>query len=64
VSEAGSPYTLAAFIGKVDQPSFGFSMTVTMEVSYTLTDVKAGKAAWTKDIASTYTAKAGCVRGY
>jgi hypothetical protein len=59
VSEAGSPYTLAAFIGKVDQPTFGFSMTVTMEVNYTLTDVKSGKSVWTKDVSSTYTAKAG-----
>ena len=58
-SETGSPYTLAAFIGKVDQPTFGFSMTVTMEVNYTLTKVDTGEAVWTKDISSTHTAKAG-----
>ncbi len=58
-TESGSPYTLAAFIGKVDQPMMGFSMTVTMEVNYTLTKIDTGEAVWTKDISSTHTAKAG-----
>jgi len=57
VSAAGARYKLAAFIGKVDQPMLGFSMTVKMEVSYTLTDTKAVAAVWTKNIASEYTAK-------
>jgi hypothetical protein len=59
LSEPGAPYTLTAFIGKVDQPMFGFSMTVTMEVNYALKNVNDGKTVWTKDISSTYTAKAG-----
>jgi hypothetical protein len=49
---------LTGFIGKVDQPMFGFSMTVKMEVSYTLKDIQSGKTVWTRDINSEYTAKA------
>jgi hypothetical protein len=59
VKEPGSRYQLGAFIGKVDQPTFGFSMTVSMEVSYTLTDTQTQKQVWNKNVASTYTAKAG-----
>lgn len=59
LTEPGSRYQLGAFIGKVDQPTFGFSMTVNMEVSYTLTDTQTSKAIWSKNVASTYTAKAG-----
>lgn len=51
-------YKLTAFIGKVDQPLMGFSMTVKMEVNYTLVDSTSGKTVWTKNVASTYTAKA------
>jgi hypothetical protein len=36
----------------------GFSMTVKMEVSYTLVDTTSGKAVWSKNIASEHTAKA------
>jgi len=59
VSTAGARYKLTAFIGKVDQPMFGFSMTVKMEVSYTLTDTQSGTTVWTKNIPSEHTAKAG-----
>jgi len=55
----GGRYKLNAFIGKVDQPVFGFSMTVKMEVSYTLVDTQSGKTVWSKNIASEHTAKAG-----
>ncbi|MGH8275634.1 MAG: hypothetical protein ACRETH_02955 [Steroidobacteraceae bacterium] len=57
VSPAGTRYRLTAFIGKVDQPMFGFSLKVTMEVSYTLIDTQSGTTIWTKDIPSEYTAK-------
>jgi hypothetical protein len=59
VLPSGGRYKLTAFIGKVDQPVFGFSMTVKMEVSYTLVDTQSGKTVWTKNIASEHTAKAG-----
>jgi hypothetical protein len=58
VSTEGARYRLTGFIGKVDQPMMGFSMTVKMEVSYTLKDTQSGTAVWTKDIESEYTAKA------
>ena len=58
VSAEGARYRLTGFIGKVDQPIMGFSMTVKMEVSYTLKDVQSGTAVWTKNIQSEYTAKA------
>ena len=57
VADSGH-YKLNCFIGKVDQPIMGFSMTVKMEVSYTLVDTSSGKTLWTKNIASEYTAKA------
>ena len=58
-SASGARYKLTAFIGKVDQPMFGFSMTVKMEVSYTLTDTQSNKTVWSKEIQSEHTAKAG-----
>lgn len=58
VSTEGARYHLTGFIGKVDQPMMGFSLTVKMEVSYTLKDTQSGTAVWTKDIESEYTAKA------
>ncbi|TLZ09630.1 MAG: hypothetical protein E6K39_04005 [Gammaproteobacteria bacterium] len=59
VSPSGARYKLTGFIGKVDQPLLGFSLTVKMEVSYTLVDTQSGTTLWTKDIASQYTAKTG-----
>jgi hypothetical protein len=59
VAPNGGRYKLSAFIGKVDQPTMGFSMTVKMEVSYTLVDTQSGATVWSKNIPSTYTAKAG-----
>jgi hypothetical protein len=59
VSSEGARYRLTGFIGKVDQPMFGFSLTVKMEVSYTLKDTQSGNTVWTKDVNSEYTAKAG-----
>ena len=58
VSTEGARYRLTGFIGKVDQPMIGFSMTVKMEVSYALKDTQSGNTVWTRDINSEYTAKA------
>jgi hypothetical protein len=52
----GGTYKLGAYIGELAQPVLGFDMTVTMEVGYTLTDTRSGKAVWKKSIRSTYTA--------
>jgi len=57
VADSGR-YKLTAFIGKVDQPVMGFSMTVKMEVSYTLVDTSSGKTVWTENVANEYTAQA------
>jgi hypothetical protein len=59
VAADGARYRLTGFIGKVDQPMFGFSFTVKMEVSYALKDTKSGSTVWTKDINSEYTATPG-----
>jgi hypothetical protein len=59
VAASGGRYRLTAFIGKVDQPMMGISMTVKMEVSYTLVDTKSGKTVWSKNVASEHTAKMG-----
>ncbi len=56
VTDGGANYKLNAFLGKVDQPMFGLSLTVKMEVSYTLVDTRSGKTVWQKDVASQYTA--------
>ncbi|HEV2700443.1 MAG TPA: hypothetical protein VGV09_02345 [Steroidobacteraceae bacterium] len=58
VNASGGRYKLTAFIGKMDQPMMGFSMTVKMEVSYTLADSRSNQSVWSKNIASEYTAKA------
>jgi uncharacterized lipoprotein YajG len=57
VKSDGARYSLTGFIGKVDQPMMGFSMTVKMEVTYTLKDTQSNATVWTKDINSEYTAK-------
>jgi len=55
VSATGGYYKLSAYIGKVDQPSMGLSLTVTVEVSYTLIDTASGKPLWTKNVTSVHT---------
>ena len=59
VPKTGGRYRLTAFIGKVDQPFLGASMTVKMDVSYTLVDTQSGKNVWAKNISSEYKAKFG-----
>jgi hypothetical protein len=52
-------YALDAFIVQVNQPMFGASMTVSMEVSYTLSRTEPKEVLWKKGISSTYTASFG-----
>jgi len=49
-------YRLDAFIGMLSQPMLGASMTVSMEVSYNLIDLKENKSIWQQSISSHYTA--------
>lgn len=54
----GSPaaYRLDAFIVQMNQPMFGASMTVSMEVNYSLARTNPKEMVWQKAITSTYTA--------
>lgn len=56
IDAEGGTYKLGAYIGELAQPVLGFDMTVTLEVSYTLTDTRSQKPVWKKSIRSTYTA--------
>jgi Lipopolysaccharide-assembly len=56
VSPSGARYQLKALIGSIDHPSAGVSFTVKMDVSYTLIDTQASKAAWIQTIPSEHTA--------
>lgn len=49
-------YQLQAFIAQLNQPMFGASMTVSMEVDYTITKSEPKQAVWHKSIVSNYTA--------
>ena len=53
---SGGTYRLEAYIGELTQPFFGFDMTVTMEVSYRLTDTRSQRTIWNKPISITHTA--------
>lgn len=58
VGDAGT-YRLQAFISRVSQPTFGFDMTVGLEVGYTLVDSRSGHPALRKNIATQHTATTG-----
>lgn len=55
----GARYQLNAYISRVSQPLVGFSMTVTLEVSYMLIDNQIHKTVWQKAITSEHTASPG-----
>jgi len=52
-------YRLEAYIGELTQPFIGFDMTVTMEVTYTLTDTRSQQVVLKKPISATHTATTG-----
>jgi hypothetical protein len=52
-------YVLHASIIDVEQPSFGFSMTVTIEVAWSLGNKSEDRPIWRSSHVSTYTASAG-----
>jgi hypothetical protein len=51
-------YRLSAYIGALTQPLMGMSLTVDLEVSYTLVDSATGKTVWQQSIATSYTGTA------
>jgi hypothetical protein len=57
-STTSSPaaYGLDAFIVQMNQPMFGASMTVSMEVNYSLARTNPKEVVWQKVVTSTYTA--------
>lgn len=52
-------YHLEIFIARLDQPTMGFNMTVTLETNWTLTHIPENKVVWEKAIPTDYTARAG-----
>jgi hypothetical protein len=54
--EGKGDYLLAAKLLKVDQPMFGFNLTVNTEVKYTLTRVADGKVVFDKTVSASHTA--------
>jgi hypothetical protein len=57
VSDEGTTnYQLQAFITQVNHPYFGASMTVSMEVDYTLSRTQPKQTVWHKTMTSSYTA--------
>jgi hypothetical protein len=59
-AEAGAgDYHLEVLLARLQQPMFGFSMTVTLEASWTLTRRSDQTIVWQKSIESTYTASTG-----
>jgi PBP1b-binding outer membrane lipoprotein LpoB len=50
-------YALTATLKKVQQPAFGFSMTVTSVIEYVLTNIKTGKIIFDQELTAPYTAK-------
>jgi hypothetical protein len=59
VSDAASDYQLDAYLARLQQPMFGFSMTVTLEVDWKLTRKSDHAVVWQRAIESKFTAGAG-----
>jgi len=59
LKEGSAEYLLQAFIAQINQPFFGSSMTVSMEVNYHLTRTELKQVVWQKAVSSTYTAPFG-----
>ncbi len=56
LTEGAANYQLQAFITQVNHPFFGTSMTVSMEVDYTLSRNQPKQIVWHKTMTSSYTA--------
>ncbi len=56
-SRESGRYLLTANLAKLEQPMFGFDMTVTSTVTYALIERASGKTVWTKSLDAPFTAK-------
>jgi len=56
VGDNSGRYRLGAYIGALTQPLMGMSLTVNLEVSYTLVDSINASIVWQQSIATAYTA--------
>ncbi len=52
-------FALGAQLDKLDQPLVGFNMTVTAQVTYTLSERASGKILWKQALVTPYTARFG-----
>lgn len=59
LAEGGSRYTLKAALISLEQPLFGFDMTVTATVRYVVTDTAGGAEVWQETVATPFTATIG-----
>jgi len=59
IQVSGGRFQLSAYISRITQPLMGFSMTVTLEVSYSLLDTKTHLTIWQKAITSQHTSTPG-----
>jgi hypothetical protein len=50
-------YLLDVELVQLDQPSFGFSLSVTMTVNYRLKEAATGRLVWRDSISASYTAR-------
>ena len=53
---AASKYRLTADLNQLEQPAFGFDMTVTSSIKYTVVDTKTGKEVYSRLIRAPFTA--------
>jgi hypothetical protein len=56
LGDAAAPYSLMVISVKLDQPSFGFDISVTATVHYVVTDTAKGGVVWSETITSSHTA--------
>jgi hypothetical protein len=59
LADGPARYSLKVALVKLDQPTFGFDMTVTATVQYAVTDAASGAAVWSEKIETRHTATVG-----
>jgi hypothetical protein len=59
LAEGTARYSLKVLLMKLEQPLFGFDMTVTATVQYVVTDTTSGGVVWTEVVATPHTATVG-----
>ena len=59
LTEGNTDYKLEAAIMNLQQPMFGFNMTVTIETAWKLTNLKDGSTVLSENLINSYTATVG-----